>query len=78
MTARYYLRFCGRPVCDELGSIAGRELMAKAEVCQCSWRAKKDAQAAMRRLNGLPGYAGSASLHEGECPRTAETERRRA
>jgi hypothetical protein len=68
----YYLRFCGNPLCDHLGSQAGRRMCDEAGVDQCGYRTRYDARNAMRKINSLPGWAGAASIHEGSCPRLVE------
>jgi hypothetical protein len=71
MRARYYLRFCGHPLCDHMGSQAGRALCYEAEVESCSYLTLRDARAAKARLErGV--NAGSVSIHKGECPRIFE------
>jgi len=71
MGARYYLRFCGHPLCDHMGSRAGTVLCDEAKVDSCSYLTLRDARAAKRRLErGV--HAGSVSIHEGECPRIQE------
>jgi hypothetical protein len=69
---KYYLRFCGTPLCVHKGSPAGRRTCEEADVDQCGYRTLKEARAAMHRLNSLPGWAGAASVHRGWCPSLAE------
>jgi hypothetical protein len=68
----YYLRFINRPLCDHMGCQAGIIMCRDADVTSCSYTTLKDARAAMRRINKLPGWAGAASVVQGECPRVAE------
>jgi len=76
MRARYYLRFCGRPLCDHMGSMAGRALCDKVEVTSCSYTTIRDARAAKKRLER--GVVGSVSIHAGECPTVYRDAARRA
>lgn len=68
MTAGYFIRLAGRPFCDHTGCRAGADLAKRAGVDQCGYRLRRDALAAMRRLNRVDGYAGVASVHSGPCP----------
>lgn len=71
--ARYYIRWLGRPLCDHMGCEAGRKLCEAADVQSCSYTRRRDAIAAMRRLEArAAGYAGATSLATGECPRVAD------
>jgi hypothetical protein len=74
MTRHYFIRFNGRPLCDHMGCEAGRIMCDQAEVNSCGYRTVKDARAAMRRINNLPGWAGAASVAEGICPRLKKAE----
>jgi hypothetical protein len=76
MRARYHLRFGTRPLCDHMGCLVGIAMCRDAEVTSCSYRTIKDARAAMRRLNNLPGWAGSTRIAKGECPRETDIGRR--
>jgi hypothetical protein len=68
MSKGYFIRVANRPFCDHTACMAGMSLASRAGVTQCSYRTRRDALTAMRRLNGVDGYAGIASIHEGPCP----------
>jgi hypothetical protein len=74
----YYLRFCGRPLCEYMNCNAGRIFCKEAGVSYCSYPSFRDARSAMKRINKQPGWAGAASIHEGVCPRMAELIRNRS
>jgi hypothetical protein len=65
----YHLRFGNRPLCDHMASLAGLRMCEEAGVTQCGFHRVKDAREAMRKLNAVPGWAGIASVSQGECPR---------
>lgn len=73
MKHAYYLRLGGAPLCDCLFSPDRRKPLQAAKVTSCSYATLADARDAKERLDAIDGWAGSASVHEGRCPRLDET-----
>jgi hypothetical protein len=63
-----YLKANNRPWCEWTSCMAGLDLAKQAGVHQCSYRLRKDALAAMRKINRVEGWAGVASVADGACP----------
>jgi len=67
----YYLRFGNYPLCDHMGSQAGRQFCETFRIESCSYRTIKEARAVLRRVD-RSDWAGALSIKSGTCPRLAD------